>query len=424
MNLKSRKNILSSKTKESNSINFYKTDGTKLGMLEVSFMMLVICIVGVFIGYIIGNKNIKTIKYVSPNKKLNEFIETYNYILDNYYGVEEITEDQILNSAIEGLLNSFGDPNTTYMTEVESNNFNIQLKGDYQGLGVEISNELETGNIVIVSIFKDSPADKSGLKPGDMILKIDDIDVSKKESSYFSKYISESTNTTFNILIKRENEEMNIIVNKENIVLKSVASKIFEKNNKKIGYIYLSIFAENSYSQFKSELENLEQKGIDSLILDLRSNTGGHLSSAHNILNLFLDSDKIVYKTEDKKGIETFYSNGNKDKKYKIVILVNELTASSSEIVTAGLKENLDSIVVGKTTYGKGTVQELRTISTGAQYKFTIKKWLTPKENFIHGVGIKPDYEIDLDDNYIKNPTDENDNQLQKAIEILEEKSN
>ena len=144
------------------------------------------------------------------------------------------------------------------------------------------------------------------------------------------------------------------------------------------------------------------------------------MSSAKDILSLFLDSDKIVFQTEDKNGIKKTYSKGKKDKEYPIVLLANGNSASSSEIVIAGLMDNLNAKLVGEKTYGKGTVQELQTLPSGAQYKFTIKKWLTPNGICINKEGIKPDYEISLSDEYLKNPSDETDNQLQKAIEILQ----
>ena len=182
----------------------------------------------------------------------------------------------------------------------------------------------------------------------------------------------------------------------------------------------MSIFANNTYEQFKKNLDELESKNIDSLIIDLRSNTGGHMISAKQISSLFLDSKNIIFQTQDKNGVEKIYSTGSENKKYKIVLLADGNSASSSEILIAALKDNLNAILVGEKTYGKGTVQELQTLPNGAQYKFTVKKWLTPNGICIDKEGITPDYEIKISDEYLKNPSDETDNQLQKAIEILQ----
>lgn len=411
------------KKKMSCGLNFYKKEPSSIGMVEMAFLSVVICIIGVLFGFLLATRPNKINKQEatnSENKALDKFVETYKYILDNYYGDEKLTEEKILESAINGILSSLGDSNTTYMDENTSNNFNITLEGSYQGLGVEIANETTTGNIFIVGVFKDSPADKAGVKPGDRLLKIDGEDITEKTSSYFANYIKTSPKSEFELLILRDNKEETIKVNRSNVVIKSVASKLIEKNNKKIGYIYLSIFASNTYEQFKKELEELESKKIDSLIIDFRDNSGGHMVTAKQILELFLDSKNIVYQTQSKTGIEKTYSNGNKNKEYPIVLLGNHNSASSSEIVISGLMDNLGAKLVGTTTYGKGTVQELQTLPSGAQYKFTIKKWLTPKGVCIDKVGIKPDYEVELSEDYLKNPSDETDNQLQKAIEILQ----
>ena len=228
----------------------------------------------------------------------------------------------------------------------------------------------------------------------------------------FSNYVRNSKSKTFKIVVRRNEQEKEFTIDREQVVLKSVTSKLIEENGKKIGYIYMSIFASNTYTQFKDELASLENNNIDSLIIDLRNNTGGELTTASNIISLFLNSDKVMYQMEDKDGKQVkTYSYGKKDKEYKIVMLVNEHSASASEVMTAALKENLGATVIGKKTFGKGTVQSVLTISTGEQYKITTKKWLTPNGNWINSVGIVPDVEVDL--------SGDNDTQLDKAIEYL-----
>ena len=168
----------------------------------------------------------------------------------------------------------------------------------------------------------------------------------------------------------------------------------------------------NTYEQFSEQLKDLENKGIDSLIIDFRENSGGELGIATNMISLFMKKDKVIYQIEDRNGNkEKKYSKGKENKKYPIIILVNENTASAAEIMTASLKDNLNAVVIGKNTYGKGTVQTIMTTANGEKYKITISKWLTPNGDWINGVGIKPDIEVDIKDN--------KDTQLEKAYEYI-----
>ena len=175
---------------------------------------------------------------------------------------------------------------------------------------------------------------------------------------------------------------------------------MFNQNDKKIGYIHISIFAMNTDTQFKEQLTKLEKDKIDSLIIDLRGNNGGHLSTVENMISMFLDKNNIIYQIENKSKITKYYSKGDKTKKYPIVVLIDSSSASASEMMAAALKESYGATLVGKTTYGKGTVQELQ-------------------DNKDSQVGIKPDVEVELNKEYISNPINDNDNQLQKALEIL-----
>jgi len=391
----------------------------KVNILEVISISIIVLVIGLLSGYLIGNKNKSIQSMITKSSKLEEFVDTYNYILNNYYG-EEITEDELLKAALEGILSTLDDPNSIYMNENESENFNITLEGSYEGLGIEITNELSTNNILVVNVFEGSPAYNAGILKGDKILKVNDEDVSTQSITYFSNKIKYGTESDFKLIVERNGSQIELQVKRGGVVLESVTSKIFERNNKKIGYMYISIFANNTYEQFKTKLEELESQQIDSLILDFRDNSGGHMYTARKILSLFLDSSYVVYQTQDKSGTVKTYSEGNITKKYKIALLGNFNSASSSEIVIAGLKDNLDAKLIGTKTYGKGTVQELRTLPDGTQYKFTIKKWLTPNGICIDEIGIEPDYEVFLDFNYVNNPSDDTDNQLQKALEILQ----
>ena len=357
-------------------------------------------------------------KEVVYDPYIKEFSDNYNYIINNYY--EKIDRQDLINNAISGMLEGLDDPYSSYINEEDSDNFNITLNGAYQGIGVQIIKDDSTGYILVTGVFKDSPASKAGLKAGDYIVSANGHKTKEMDASSFSKMVRESTATEFNMHILRDKEEKDVKIVRDNVVLASVASKTFEKNNKKVGYIYIGIFASNTDKQFKEELEKLKKENIDSLIIDVRDNTGGHLTAVDSILNLFVDKNHIKYQ---------FYQNGattkvrginNKVENYKIVLLGNGGSASASEVLIAGLRENLGAKLIGEKTYGKGTVQELINLTDGNQYKITIRKWLTPNGNWVNDTeGIVPDVEVKLNDKYLTTQDDKDDNQLQTAIDSL-----
>lgn len=384
---------------------------------------ITLVIITLIIGFILGlsifkvmYENKEETKTIYQDEELNKFVENYKYIIDNYYG--DLDKKELIDNAISGMLESIDDPYTTYIDEDSSNTFSTTLEGSFEGIGVEIVNDSDN-NIIVYSVIKDSPAEKAGIKPLDILLEINGKSLEGISTSEFVSMIKNNESPEITLKIKRENEILDIEVKRQLVTISSVENTIFERENKKIGYIYISIFANNTYSQFKKQLEELEKEGIDSLIIDVRSNTGGHLTAVENILSLFLDSSHIIYQTEDKTGIQKTYSHGNETKQYKIVILTNESSASASEILAATMSEEYGATLVGKNTYGKGTVQELKTLPDGEQYKFTTKKWLTPKGNWINGTGVQVDIEVEFNKDYYENPTHENDQQLQEAINTI-----
>ncbi len=382
--------------------------------------ILILILITLIIGFILGLSVFKVMydrdTDDNQDKFLSKFVDNYNYITSNYYG--DLDKNKMIDSAIEGMLESIDDPYTTFFNDGDSNSFNATLDGSFQGIGVEVVNDSDN-NIVIYNVIDDSPASRSGLKPADIIKSIDGKSLENVSTSDFVKMVKEGTSSTIELVVLRNNAEIKVNVNKELVTIKSVKSDIFEREGKKIGYIYMSIFANNTFSQFKDELNKLEKSGIDSLIIDVRSNTGGHLTTVENILGLFLDSSHVIYQTEDNNGVVKAYSRGSETKKYKIVVLTNEASASASEILAAALKDEYGAKIVGKHTYGKGTVQELKNLSDGVQYKFTTKKWLTPHGEWINGTGVQVDIDVDFNKDYYDNPIADNDSQLQAAIQAL-----
>ena len=365
---------------------------------EVVFLLLIIFVVGFILGLSVIKSSFKTCEDYS---EFSKFIETYNYIVDNYY--DDLDKEKLLSSAIEGMLNSIDDPYS------------------FEGIGVEIVSD-SNNNVVVYRVIEDSPAYKAGIKSLDIIKSIDGVSMEGLSPNDFVTAVKNSSSEIVKLSVLRGIETINFDIKREIVTIKSVSSEIFEINGKKIGYLYISIFANNTYGQFKSLLMELEDKGIDSLIIDVRGNSGGHLTSVENILGLFLDSSHVIYQTEDRNGVSKFYSRGNITKSYPLSILINEGSASASEILAAALKEEYGASIIGKKSFGKGTVQELKTLDDDIQYKFTTKKWLTPKGNWVNEVGVPVDVEVEFNSDYYDNPIHENDDQLQAAIKHMLEK--
>lgn len=380
------------------------------------FVLFVIAslLIGISIGNVLYSN--KTTKEVITNKNLQELVENYQYIVNNYF--EEVDESELVSGAIDGMMQTLDDPYSVYMDDIAFENFSITLDGSYQGIGIQASKNNETGNILIVSVFKGSPADLAGLLAGDEIIAINNEKVNDYTVEEFSQYIKTSDKKKFLFKIIRNGETLNIDIDKNLVVLNSIESKTFSQE--KIGYIYIGIFANNTYEQFKSALEKFEKQQIKSLIIDVRGNSGGHLTAVDSILDLFLTKQHKMYGfSQNGKTVYT-YGTGNEEKKYEIVLLGDENSASASEVLIAGLSENLNSKFFGIKTYGKGTVQELVGLSDGSQYKITTKKWLTPKGNWINDTkGILPDKEVKIGDKYYETLSEEDDLQLKFAIDYL-----
>lgn len=378
---------------------------------EVVFLLILTSIIALTMGGLV-TYNV-ALKGEKVDEELQDFIENYDYIVENYYG--DVDKTKLIDSAIAGMLTTL-DKNSAYVGG-EDTNFSIYLEGTYEGTGIQVYND-EDNNVVIYSVFEGSAASKAGLQAGDIIVKLNDKDTTNMTISNFADLVKKQKGT-FNITYKREGKEKSVKLSVDKVELKSVFSKVIKKEDKKIGYIRVSIFANNTYEQFKKELQDLEDNNIDGLVIDLRGNSGGHLSAAEEIISLFLDSSHPIYQIKTKEDQKKYYSIGKETKKYKISILIDGNSASASEVVTSALMEQYGAKTIGEKSYGKGTVQELQTLPNGEQYKLTTKSWLTSKGKVIDGKGIKPDYEVSLDDKYLEDPSDENDNQLQKALEIV-----
>lgn len=380
--------------------------------IEVIVLLLIAVVISLLMGFIVTYKFCNNT--TTNDKNLQEFIDNYEYITKSYY--KDVDKEELLDAALDGMLNKL-DKNSVYLEEETSDNFNKQLNGTYEGFGIEIYND-EDGNIVVNNVYDNTSADEAGIKVGDIITKYNGKELKNTSTSKFVQMVSKSKSKTIKVTYKRDNEEKTVSLTKKVVTLTSVGSRIIdEKNN--IGYIRVSVFAQNTDEQFKTQLEKLEKKNINSLIIDLRSNSGGHLASAGNMISEFLDSSHVIYQIKTKENTTKHYSTGKETKKYPIVILVDSSSASASEIMTSALNEQYGAVIIGEKTYGKGTVQEMQDLPNGDKYKITTKEWLTSKGKSINKKGIKPTIEEKYSEEYYKNPSEKTDTQLQKALEEL-----
>ncbi len=388
--------------------------------LEVILIMIITLIIGGFLGGFVNQFVTKPTKQESStvSDEFQEFLNTYEDIKENYY--EEIDEGEMLNAGIKGMIEYLGDKYSVYMDEEETEEFNEQVEGKYVGIGTEIM-QLEDGSVVVSNPFEGSPAAKAGLQAGDVIIRVNDTDVTGKTSSEVSNLIKKSADSTVNITVRRDDEEKTFTIERETIEIESVDSSVFDVNDKKVGYIYISIFAANTDQQFKQALEDLEKDGIDSLVIDVRSNSGGYLDCVTEIVSLFLGKGKVIYQLDTKGIVEKIYDETKTKRDYPIAVLINSSSASASEILAASLKESYGAEVVGVNSYGKGTVQRAYQLENGATVKYTIQKWLTPDGNWINEVGVEPTLRVEMSVDYYQNPSDETDNQLQEALEKVAE---
>jgi len=409
----------SNKKVKEKKIEIVNDNKNKERELYTSKEVIIVMIFSIGIGILMcfGGISIITGKnYLAVTKDLKKVVDTYYAIVDNYYG--ELDKDKLIDGAVEGMISSVGDTFTSYSDTDSTSSFDETINGSYEGIGCTVAT-LEDGTISVIDMFEDSPSYKAGLKVGDIILKVDGESYEGKNSNDISNYIKNSGKSKIVLTVKRDNEEKDISINLSKVEIPHVSGKVIEQDSKKIGYIKISLFASNSYKQFKNKLDELEKSNIDDLIIDVRDNSGGYLSSVTDICNLFLDKGKVIYQLEDSKGKVKKKDTTKEKRKYDIVVLINDGSASASEILASAIKESYGGDIVGTNSYGKGTVQQTKKLLDGSMIKYTTQKWLTPDGNSINEVGVTPTKVVELNEEYFNNPTTENDNQLQEAIKLI-----
>ena len=347
--------------------------------------------------------------------KIDLFGEVLEKINKEY--VDEINQSESMDSAINGLLQSL-DPYSAYMSPEIFNEMQTETSGEFGGLGIEVS--MESGVVKVISPIDDTPASRAGIKAGDYIVKINDIQVQGKSLSEAVDLMRGPVGSGIELTIRRRGEKKALTFNivREVIQIKSVKADLLEKN---IGYIRLTSFNENSGKQIKKEINKFEEnKNVKAYILDLRNNPGGLLSQAIKISDYFLNDGEIV-STKSRKSSENrkwFAKKGDLTNGKTIVVLINYGSASASEIVAGALKDHKRAILLGENSYGKGSVQSIIPLKNDGAIRLTVAKYYLPSGKSISEVGVSPDIEVDeeTDDFRIKTETD---NQLNYAIKLL-----
>ena len=401
---KKKKNKQSSFPKNlSNSIEL----DSRFNLFEVIIMILIAVIFGVIIGYSItyGNSNLSRVR---TDSNLGEIVRTYNNIIDNYYG--DLDEKKLSESAIKGMISSLDDPYSIYLNEGRADSFNESVDGQYVGIGVSLFFDGENNRIS--SVVKDGPADKAGILKDDVILKIDGVDCQSASIEEIDELISGEVGSNLSIVIGRGDEAKHFTVTRNIIEVKNVEGRVIQNDNHKVGYIKIHLFSSNSYDQFLKVMEKLEKKNVDSFVLDVRDNPGGHLVQVKNILSVFFNKKTVLYQVENRYSKKKIYSSTDSSKSLPVVVLINQETASSAEVLAACFQENYKNVhLVGTRSYGKGNVQKSLSLSGGASIKFTIEKWLTPSGKDVSSTGVIPDILIEEES--------EEDLSLEKALELL-----
>ena len=336
-------------------------------------------------------------KYNGDDEYLANFYKSYEEIVDNYYS--SVDKSALIDAGIKGMLNYLGDPYTTYLDKNGTDSLKESLSGTYEGVGVAITLNSEK-EVVVSKVYENTPAEKAGVKEGDIILSINGESLEEKTTTDAVEIIKGLEDIV--LICRRDNENVEIKLNKATLNVPSVNTKIEDINNKKIGYMYVSKFNQTVYDQFVHALEKLEKDNMDGLVIDLRDNTGGYLAAATKMAKLFLENGKVIYSLNEKNGSTVSKDDTDEARTYPVYVLVNGNTASASEILAAALRDSYGAKLVGSTTYGKGKVQKTSTLSDGTMYKYTSAKWLTPNGLCIDEVGLKPDIEIDASADYTK----------------------
>lgn len=408
--------------------SFFKKHAFVLGMLTTLVCVAFVCVLvkGVlkYSGQllIIGEGQVSTItdSALLNDEVVEKIDRIYQYM--NIYHYDGVDKEAIYNSIYSALLESVNDPYSVYYTPEDYEELKVSTSGTYVGIGAGVSQDLKTMEVTITKVYRGTPAEDAGLKNGDMILRVEDIEATSVESSVLVQYIRGEEGTTVHMVIYRPStgETLEFDVERRKVELPSIEGEMLEDG---IGYIQITEFQEKTDEQFATMVKQLKDQGAKGLIIDVRANPGGLLSTVVNLLDQILPEGLLVY-VEDKYGNRSDYSSNALCLDMPLVVLTDENSASASEIFAGALKDYDYATLVGKTTFGKGIVQNIIPLPDGDAMKITTAKYFTPKGNDIHQKGVTPHVEVDYE---YSGPEDESydkqyDSQFLKALEIMKGK--
>ena len=400
----------------------------KISKREKIYKYLMIIVITVFITFIIttfvlyryfpnyiGTYNTDSISLPDYLSKIDNSIEKY------YLWNDDINEEDLRDGAIKGYVSGLGDEYTQYIPASEMEEYTENLTGSFVGIGIYMIADEESDSIIVYYPIPESPAESAGIKSGDKIISVDGTKYIAEDFDTIADQIKGEEGSTVNIVVERDKKELSFDITRAKIITNPITTKKLENN---IGYLKLPSFDEETADHFKEKVQELQKDGATSLIIDLRNNGGGIVDEATEIADFFLEKGKKIISTIDNNDKEEItYSENDPIFNMKTVILVNENTASASEILTAALKDYDKATVVGTKTFGKGIIQTVFTLSDGSGLTITTAEYFTPNGENIHKVGITPDEEVNLPESVenIYAVTEDDDTQLKKAIEILSE---
>lgn len=400
--------------------------GIIVGVATTLVIVLLLLTIVFVVGYNAitkSNKDDNTVNSVKESDFYDEAedkIETIMKIMDKYY-LEEYDEDAMIDGMLAGMLAAVGDPYTGYYDAESYTKLMETNEGIYCGIGVVVQQNVETGEILVVNPYNDCPGAEAGMRPGDLIYKVAGVDVVGMDINEVVAMIRGEEGTTVEISVLHEGDKAltDLVVERRQIETHTVEHKVLEDN---IGYIQVTQFDEITTQQFVEGMDALADCGVEGIIVDLRDNPGGSLTTVIDMLDTVLPKGVYTYLV-DKDGNRQNYK-GKSDVKYDypMVVLVNENSASASELFTGAVKDYGKATVVGTTTFGKGIVQQVFPLKDGTGMKVTMAKYYTPNGVCIHKTGVEPDVVVELDEGEYPSQIEyEEDEQLQKAVEILKE---
>lgn len=349
----------------------------------------------------------------TAESKMQQKLTCFEQLVNEYYLYsEDVTAEMLEEGIYTGYINALGDPYSVYFDEEDTKALYESTTGEYSGIGVVFSQNINTKASTVVQVYKNSPAEEAGVKEGDILYKVNGEDITGRDLSDVVTDIRGEEGTVVELTLFRGEDlkEVALKVTRRKIEVQTVAYEMLESQ---IGYIVVTEFDQVTYTQFEDALKELKAQKMKGLIVDLRSNPGGNLSTVVKMADLLLPQGTVVY-TEDKNGKrEVYTSDGGQEYKGPMIVLVNEYSASASEIFAGAVQDYGVGKIMGTTTYGKGIVQQLLPLSDGTCVKLTVSEYFTPNGRSIHGVGIEPDIELE----YVVNKSDEKaDNQIDAAI--------